>query len=702
MMQKILDFLKKNPKPVFSALLILFLLLFHSLFSFFDTRLADFWFFLRIASQQPEKHPIISKIATLFPKAPPPDQIQFVRLDDQSYLGISPENLFTRRLWAKAADYVAKGSPKALGFNIFWGRPSIFDSEQDKILTNSISQIRSKTVIAGYRQENLELGLVLGPPLPQLAIFENYSAPYFYPFEERVRKLSIAFFSQSSNPIPGFSTDLARIYLGIKRTNIEYTDDSVALKTAEKTIKIPTVENEYMSLNYCIPLSSFKTISISDIFYERIPPETFKDKIVIFGVHNSTEQNESLTPLGEPAPSSLIHALAVYNILNQNFIHTLFPGQGTITAIFFVFLSLFFLAPRFNPKLFSSIAFGICIILPALSCYFLAWFNICFGVSGSIFAVLASLTFSIGQRFYQELSEKLRIRNAFQHYVTSSVVNEILKDPSKLVLHGEERYLTIFFSDIAGFTTLAEGMPPMKVVELLNEYLTEMTEIIFKYDGLLDKYEGDAIMSVFGAPIDQTDHAIRACRCALGNQAALKRLRGKWKTEGRPELTARIGINTGMVVVGNMGSKMRFDYTVIGDNVNLAARLEPANKIFGSAILIGETTASLAQKQILSRKLGILQVTGRKQGTDVYEVLGDLKNSEPTSIEKMLAAKDSYEKAYEMMLKRDFKESLNLIETYLEKIPNDKPMHFLRSKIENFSSNPPSKDWDGSWIQEQK
>jgi adenylate cyclase len=310
--------------------------------------------------------------------------------------------------------------------------------------------------------------------------------------------------------------------------------------------------------------------------------------------------------------------------------------------------------------------------------------------------------FMIGRRYYVEYSEKKHIKSAFQHYVTASVVNEILKDPKKLNLHGEERNLTIFFSDIEGFTSLAEGMSPLDVVSLLNEYLTAMTDIIFEFNGLLDKYEGDAIMAVFGAPVDQSDHATRACRCALKNQKVLNQLRGKWHREGKPQMRVRIGINTGIVVVGNMGSTMRFDYTVIGDNVNLAARLEAANKIFSSSILVSEDTALLAEKSVISRKVARLKAIGKSVYTNVYELLSDKITDSSSEIEAAMKAKEAYETADKLLNERDFQQAEKVLGIYLRDHENDLPAKLLYSKIKGFLLVPPPSDWENVVTQEEK
>ena len=193
-------------------------------------------------------------------------------------------------------------------------------------------------------------------------------------------------------------------------------------------------------------------------------------------------------------------------------------------------------------------------------------------------------------QYFKEEREKKKIRGAFQYYLTASVINEMLKDPAKLKLGGDKKDLTVLFSDIRGFTTISEKLTPEELVALLNEYLTAMTNKVFQYDGLLDKYMGDAIMAVFGAPLDQPDHARRACLTALAMMKELHQLQKKWRDEGRPAFDIGIGINSGDMVVGNMGSEMRFDYTVMGDMVNLGSRLEGTNKEYGTNIIISEFT----------------------------------------------------------------------------------------------------------------
>jgi adenylate cyclase len=232
-------------------------------------------------------------------------------------------------------------------------------------------------------------------------------------------------------------------------------------------------------------------------------------------------------------------------------------------------------------------------------------------------------------RYIMEEREKRKIRSAFGLYVTPSVVNEILKDPDKLRLGGDKKELTVLFSDIRGFTSLAEEMDPESLVNLLNTYLTEMTNVVFDFDGLLDKYIGDAIMAVFGAPLKQADHPVRACRAALRMLDSLAKMQQKWKSEGTPPLDIGIGINTGSMVVGNMGSERRFDYTVMGDSVNLASRLEGINKEYGTQVVISEFTYEWVKDDFFCRELDVVRVQGSTRPVKIFELIALRSETDP-------------------------------------------------------------------------
>jgi len=236
-------------------------------------------------------------------------------------------------------------------------------------------------------------------------------------------------------------------------------------------------------------------------------------------------------------------------------------------------------------------------------------------LSAGLFSYLGITIF----RFATEEKEKKFIKSTFQRYVSSQVVDELIKNPEMLNMNGKKEWLSVFFSDIRGFTSMSEKMEPEEVVHILNEYLTEMTEIIFKYQGTLDKFIGDAIMAIWGAPKYFPNHAELAVRAAVEMQEKVKELCLRWESEGRKGIGIGMGVNTGFVVVGNMGSASYSDYTVIGDNVNLAARLEenaPAGKI-----LISEATYQEVKDIVEVKLLEPLSVKGKQKAVKVYEVL---------------------------------------------------------------------------------
>ena len=220
------------------------------------------------------------------------------------------------------------------------------------------------------------------------------------------------------------------------------------------------------------------------------------------------------------------------------------------------------------------------------------------------------------------LKEGVFVKNTFKRYLSASVVDQIIKDPSSLKLGGEERELTVFFSDMSGFTEMSEKLKPQELIGLINEYLSAMTDSIFLQEGTLDKYEGDAVMAFWGAPLAQPDHARRACWAALDNRSRLKELCKDWERRGLPSFDIRIGINTGSMIVGNVGSHARMEYTVLGDAVNTGSRLEQLSKHYGTHILISEATRDAAGGAVETREVDLIELRGKKKHIRVYELLG--------------------------------------------------------------------------------
>jgi adenylate cyclase len=266
------------------------------------------------------------------------------------------------------------------------------------------------------------------------------------------------------------------------------------------------------------------------------------------------------------------------------------------------------------------------------------WLNL---VYPALLAVLLFASATLVQYFFA-FSEKRYLKLAFQHYVPPAVVEDLAADAGKLRLGGEKRELTVLFSDIRGFTTLSEGMEPEELVKLMNEYFTAMTQEVFRQRGSLDKYIGDAVMAVFGAPVAEPEHPRLACRAALGMVSALRTLQEQWRKAGKPSVDIGIGINTGPMVVGNMGSASRFNYTVVGDAVNLASRIESLNKTYGTNILVSETTYERVRDEFrAAREVDRVRVRGRTQPVRLYELIPEGRYATLEWLDEFRAAYDA-------------------------------------------------------------
>ena len=463
-------------------------------------------------------------------------------------------------------------------------------------------------------------------------------------------------------------------------------------------LRIPTDEIGRLLINYLGPAKTFPHYSISDIIAGRLSPELIKGKIVIVGATATGIYDLRVTPFSPVYPGVELHATVVENILQGNFLEqSAWTTFIDICGIIFFGMIIGIAIPRLKALQ------GILLVMVLLGGFvagntlifakYNTWLNMVYPVLTMMTIYLVITVY----RYFTEEREKKKIRGAFQYYLTASVINELLKDPTKLKLGGDKKDLTVMFSDIRGFTTISEKLTPEELVHLLNEYLTAMTDIVFKYEGLLDKYIGDAIMAVFGAPVDQPDHALRSCRTALEMMATLKGLQQKWAAEGRPFVDIGVGINSGDMVVGNMGSNMRFDYTVMGDNVNLSSRLEGINKEYGTHIVISEFTYEVVKEEVFCRELDAVRVKGKKLPVKIYELICERKDAAEHEeyIGRFHAGLAHYKAAH-------WDEGIAAFKSVLEIRPDDPPAKLYIQRCQDLKENPPEGEWDGVFTMTRK
>jgi adenylate cyclase len=300
-------------------------------------------------------------------------------------------------------------------------------------------------------------------------------------------------------------------------------------------------------------------------------------------------------------------------------------------------------------------------------------------------------------QYLVEVREKRWLRHAFSRYVSSRVIEVISADPRRLDLGGEEMEVTVLFADLAGFTALSEETPPDELIRILNEYFTPMTRIIQEHQGTLDKYIGDSIMALWGAPLPLKDHAILACQAALEMQRQMRLLQVGWRIRGLTRLGARLGIHSGPVVAGNVGSKERFDYTVLGDAVNLASRLEGVNKVYGTQILLSEATYRRLNQEFFVRELDRVQVKGRGEPVTVYELVG-FRNPEagpPVWLTRFAQGRAAYQA-------RDWPQAAARFREVLTLKKGDRPTQIFLARCLGFQKYPPPPDWNGVYLLESK
>jgi len=478
---------------------------------------------------------------------------------------------------------------------------------------------------------------------------------------------------------------------GINEVDIIKGEGIKLLSEGEEVGMIPLDQNGNMLINWFGNFQTFRYISFYDVLEGRVPAEYFENKIILVGTSLPGLFDLRSTPFNPQFPGVEIHANILYTLLNGNYISTASSGEsflfyaalGVIVGIIIMFLS----------PVWSVIIIFFVGILEVFIAYYIQWeFNIWLPIITPIVTLLITFSLVYIYKYNTEEKGKRFIKDTFSHFVTHSVVEELLANPEKIKLGGERKNCTVMFSDVAGFTTISEQLTPEALVKLLNDYLTEMTNIIFKYDGMLDKYEGDAIMAVFGAPIEHGNHAYNACAAALGMQGQLIKLRELWGKQGRPQLHARLGLNSGDMVVGNMGSETRFDYTVMGDAVNLGARLEPANKQYGTMIMIGENTYQMAKEKIFARELDLLRVKGKTSPEKVYELVGLKDAGIPDARQQVL---DIFARGFELYLKQEWSTALNYFKQALAIDRFDGPSKTYIKRCEQFIASPPDEGWDG-------
>ncbi len=495
-----------------------------------------------------------------------------------------------------------------------------------------------------------------------------------------------------------------RAYLGADRQRGVLNVSETGIENLElgKGIVVRSNEVGQATINFRGKMGeTYPYLSMASVVKEEIPAGYFRDKIVLVGASALGIADMRATPYGRlDSPGVEIRANAIDNILHGDFIERGAAQSRIDEWMIFLFgvplgLWLAVVRPRWTwLSILLLIPFSMGIVYAFSRGW---WLN---AVMPSLFTLVPNTMFVALYRVLVEEREKRRIRGAFQQYVSPEVIRRLLDNPA--LVNPRKVEITILFSDIRGFTALSEKLDAQRLAMLLNQYLTEMTRIVFRHRGTLDKYIGDALMAFWGAPFEEPGHAGRACRGALEMLARLDSLRERWRGEGSPVFDIGAGIHTGIAAVGNMGSQLRYGYTAVGDSVNLSSRLEGLNKIYGTRILVTEATVRRAHEHgegdLLFRELDLIRVKGKQEPALIYELTGYRGQVAQEVVDRC----NLFAEGRRLYTRREWARAKNAFDGILQRWPTDGPAQLFAQNCAQCLLVEPPADWDGVFTLEHK
>ena len=481
---------------------------------------------------------------------------------------------------------------------------------------------------------------------------------------------------------------------------LDFSEPGVAaLEFGPSLIVHPDVIGRMM-INYQGDVATYPYVSIADVVRHKFPPGRFKGKIVLVGASATGIGDLRSTPFGGiNYPGVEIHANIIDNILNRYFL--LRGGDQVMVDIVLIFLfgvPLGLWLALAQPR---SMLFGLLLLAPF---GFGVWYAFLHGWWLNFIVPSGTLVANVGfvavYRALVEEKEKRRVRGAFQQYLSPEVIRRLLENPD--LVKPRRTNITVMFSDVRGFTSISEKLDAQELAALLNEYLTDMTQIVFRHNGTLDKYIGDAVMAFWGAPFEEPDHPTKSCHAALEMIARLKEMQKKWEAEGRPVLDIGVGLSTGVASVGNMGSTLRYGYTALGDTVNLSSRIEGLNREYGTHILLSDTTyAAVEDPFLIFRELDLIRVKGKLKPVTLYELVATRGTPEGDAPDLEVRL-DLFAQARACYCERRWQDAHIIFEKLLDRWPQDGPAQMYLNRCKEYLVAAPQENWDGVYVMTHK
>ncbi len=464
------------------------------------------------------------------------------------------------------------------------------------------------------------------------------------------------------------------------------------------SLRIPVDDTVSALVPYRGRQGSFKYYSIVDVLNERIDIAELQGKIVLVGTTAPGLKDQRSTPVDPVYPGVEIHANLIAGMLDEN----IKQKPPYVVGAEFVLLLLSGLAmalllPFLNPLKSTLVTLLVMVFALATNLTVFHFGNLALPFASGLVMILMLFTFNMAYGFFIEARGKRQITGLFGQYVPPELVDEMARNPESFSMEGESREMTVLFTDVRGFTTISEGLDPKALSALMNEFLTPLTEIIYRHRGTIDKYMGDCIMAFWGAPLADPAHAKNAILAAIEMQQVLQSLQPHFKSKNWPEIRIGVGLNTGRMSVGNMGSKIRLAYTVMGDAVNLASRLEGITKEYGTDIIVGEGTRN-AVPDVVFRELDRVRVKGKDQAVAIFQPLGLQVQIDKARLEEARL----FQQALELYRNQDWDMAeLQLME--LQKmLPDSRLYRTFLERSAFLRVNPPGPGWDGAFTFETK
>lgn len=653
-----------------------FLLLFFVLFGVFDSwdlKFADF--FYQTINRSSE-------------------DIVLVTIDDASLNEIGRWQDFTRSNMASVIESIMADDAAVLGVDINFTQES--NEQHDSALYDVLRKYKNIVLVNEFVEAD---GVFISP----MSIFQSVTTMGFANVElDKDGGVRRVLLSRESDGVRvySFAVEILRNYLGQRVSDIQVKENQLVFSErfirppANPAKKFPPLvfpldDDETFLINYFGRPYSFTSIPFYQVLNGDFEKNVFANKIVLLGATTYTLHDEYLTPVsmrGIGMPGVEIHANVLQTMMTESFLNNMPQFSKIVVMMFLVFvIGFFWLYLRIRYAIFLS-------LLVVLVYIFITWGAFAYGIILSIvypiFGIILALIISLIMRYFTESREKIFIRKTFSRYLSEKVVDKIIDKPKLVKLGGDRQNLTVMFSDLGNFTSFSEKIEPEDLVEFMNDYLSEMTDIIFEQEGTLDKYEGDAIMAFWGAPVPSENDAILACKSAYYNLQKFNEMRKGWSLHTK-KIGLRIGLNKGEMIVGNMGSEKRFDYTVIGDNVNLAARLEGVNKVYGTNICVSESVYLEARDEFVFRELDVIRVKGKKKPVRIYELVA--LRSEHIDTEYI----QLYQQGVENFRKKDWQGAKKYFNKVLKIKRNDRASEVFLERIDRLKGAKLGDDFDG-------